>query len=308
MDELDSHTDIPNHPLGLSQVSFTLFITEPLSHSFASSIFTQQPTPLSRSASGDTLNIAVNCDEPRNPDSSTSGAIDRSRPTVILLHGYMGHPKKPWIESMALRTHQFFDANVCIVDWATLAALELNLSVAKLKEVGQRIGECLCGLVDARQESELQRVSLIGYGLGAHLAGCVGKNFNGRLGRIFGLDPLVECSEELLSAGFRLSSRDARLVQVAHTSIGTYGAYRPSGHQDFYFNNGGRSPQPGCSRLPTYQQTACSHFRAVEYLFHSMNETNEFYDTRRREKFGFFTGGKSGRFLVITGSKPPYAD
>lgn len=304
MDELDSHTVIPIlRPLRLSQEASTLFITKPLSHSFASSLFTQPP--LSHSASGDTLNIAVNCDEPRNPDSITSGAIDGSRPTVILLHGYMGHPQKPWIESMALRTHQFFDANVCIVDWATLAALELNLSVAKLKEVGHRVAECLRGVVD---DSELQRVSLIGYGLGAHLAGCVGKNFDGRLGRIFGLDPLIECSEELLSAGFRLSSRDAQLVQVAHTSIGTYGAYRPSGHQDFYFNDGGRSPQPGCNRLQTYQQTACSHFRAVEYLFHSMNETNEFYDSRRREKFGFFTSGKSGRFLVRTGSRPPYAN
>lgn len=207
---------------------------------------------------------------------------------------------------MSQRIHQFFNANVCVVDWSTLAELELELAVLKIRDVGQRVAMCLRSLVDPREEKQLARVALIGYGLGAHLAGCVGKNFNGQLGRIFGLDPLIEFTKELLSNEYRLSSSDARLVQVAHTSIGSFGAYRPSGHQDFYFNNGGRSPQPGCNILQT--SNGCSHFKAVEFMFHSLNKSHLFLDTTGTERFGFYTYGTKGSFLVKTGSKPPYVN
>lgn len=251
--------------------------------------------------------MPVNCNELTNPDHpSHSEVIDRTRPTSFLLHSYMGHGSKPWIEAMALRLHSFLDVNVCVVDWSTLAAMDVALSVLKLRDLGHRTAECVTGLV-APSVAELDRVSLIGFGLGAHLAGCVGKNLNGHVGRIFGLDPLIEFSEELRSSEYRLVPSDARLVQIAHTSIGTYGAYRPSGHQDFYFNNGGRSPQPGCGHLVKDQQGACSHFRAVEYLFHSINETNKFYDTKGKERFGYFTKGRSGSYLVKTEGKPPYS-
>lgn len=248
----------------------------------------------------------MNCDETINPDSTAAGMIDSSKPTVFLLHGYMGHSKKSWIGSMALRLHRYMNINVCFPDWSMLAALELNLSVLKLRDVGQRIAQCTRSLI-GEGERELNEVTLVGYGLGAHLAGCVGKNLSGQVGRIFGLDPLIEFSEELLSSDFRLVASDARLVQVAHTSIGAFGAYRPSGHQDFYFNDGGRSPQPGCSHFTDKQQGVCSHFRAIELMFHSLNKTNKFFDEKGQERFGFYTKGRMGRYLVKTGSKPPYS-
>lgn len=247
--------------------------------------------------------MPVDCNELASPDA---GAVDKDRPTAFLLHGYMGHWRKPWTQAMALRLHSFLNLNVCIVDWSTLAALELALSVLKLPDLGHRIAECVTKLLGS-SERDLDNVSLIGFGLGAHLAGCVGKNLRGRAGRIFGLDPLIEFSEHLRSSEYRLVASDAQLVQVAHTSIGSYGAYRPSGHQDFYFNDGGRSPQPGCGHLADYQRGACSHFRAVEYLFHSINETNKFYDTKRQERFGYMTVGKSGSYLIRTTKKPPYS-
>lgn len=247
----------------------------------------------------------MDCDDPRDPDFALPGAIDFAQETVFLLHGYMGHWKKPWIESMGKRLQNFLGVNVCIVDWSTLAALELNLSVLKLRDVGKRIGKCVRHLMGT-EAKWLKKVALIGYGLGAHLAGCVGKNLSGQVGRIFGLDPLVEFSEELLSNEYRLMASDAKLVQVAHTSIGLFGAYRPSGHQDFYFNNGGRCPQPGCSPMQNYQHSVCSHFRAVELMFHSLNKSNEFFDTKGKERFGWFTGGQRGSYLVRTGSVPPY--
>ena len=233
-------------------------------------------------------------------------AIDSTQPTVILIHGYMGDSKKPWVQSMTQRLHQLLRVNVCKVDWSTLAALDLNLSVLKLRDVGQRIGQCVRRLV-GEGEDALGNLSIVGYGLGAHLAGCAGKNLSGQVGRIFGLDPMVEFSKELLSDENRLTSRDARLVQVAHTSIGTYGTFRPCGDQDFYFNHAGQSPQPGCPLLQeSYRDKACSHFRAVEYFFHSLNKTNEFWDVNREEMFGYYTKGSKGTFLVKTNNNPPY--
>jgi hypothetical protein len=89
-------------------------------------------------------------------------------------------------------------------------------------------------------------VQLIGHSLGAHIAGNVGKFFNGTIGRITGLDPagpLFQTTSE-----DALSSDNALFVDSIHTSSGVLGQTRPTVDASFYPNRGD-PPQPGCAYL-----------------------------------------------------------
>lgn len=98
-------------------------------------------------------------------------------------------------------------------------------------------------------------IHVIGFSLGAHVAGCAGqvvKNRGRMLGRISGLDPASPLFRRQLlrEAAQKLDAGDARFVDVIHTDGGAlwtdgFGLLGPLGHVD-YFPNGGRQ-QPGCS-------------------------------------------------------------
>ena len=80
----------------------------------------------------------------------------------------------------------------------------------------------------------------------------------GRLGRITGLDP---SGPLFYSVGDRdrLDSTDAQFVDIIHTAGYWVGFTRPTGHVDF-FPNQGRAPQPGCEGSESLD-LSCSHFK-----------------------------------------------
>lgn len=93
----------------------------------------------------------------------------------------------------------------------------------------------------------LSSIHIIGFSLGAHVAGLAGKlvrtKLNTTLGRITALDPARPC---FARTEYRLGKRDAQFVHVIHSSTGVLGIAEPLGHTDVYLN-GVSAKHPECS-------------------------------------------------------------
>ncbi|CAL1546631.1 unnamed protein product [Lymnaea stagnalis] len=210
--------------------------------------------------------------------------------TVVIIHGYLENTNTEWIEQMATAILQKGDVNVVVVDWSRGANnLIYYQSAANTRVVGAVLALLLQELVSMGSEPGL--VHLIGFSLGAHVAGYAGGQVNG-IGRITGLDPAGP-SFEGTPPETRLDPTDAIFVDVIHTDgapgIGM-GTLEPMGTVDFYPNGG--MHQPACpnrvvDRLSAMFETlglsrglrgasvqtavACSHMRATHIFTYSIN-------------------------------------
>ncbi|VEN59848.1 unnamed protein product [Callosobruchus maculatus] len=111
----------------------------------------------------------------------------------------------------------------------------------------------------------LEKTQLVGEGIGAHVAGEVGKKLNGEIFGIIGLDPTYPAGKEIS----KLGKTDAKRVEVIHTE-GSAGYPSSMGTLDFFVNGG--IVQPGCDKfnLKPEQQKACSHSRSWLYYKESL--------------------------------------
>lgn len=123
-----------------------------------------------------------------------------------------------------------------MVDWETLAASPCYPEAVDYTEfVGQLTGYKI-------KEIRPEKTHVIGYSLGAHVAGIAGQINAKKIARITGLDPAtIMFPKDPNTRG--LDRSDAQNVDVIHTSV--LGFTTPLGHADFYVN-GGRT-QSGCS-------------------------------------------------------------
>ncbi|CAN7991906.1 unnamed protein product, partial [Ixodes pacificus] len=150
------------------------------------------------------------------------------------------------------------DCNFVIVLWTKGAKKPLyNIAAANTALVGRQIALLLQNLTGEFPETvSYSEVHLIGFSLGAHVAGFCGRYFslrtNETIGRITGLDP---ANALFTNSGVHLRASDADFVDVIHTnrgkaSSGKMGIDKMCGHVDFYPNGGSR--QPGCSWFSTF--------------------------------------------------------
>ncbi|XP_011929982.1 PREDICTED: endothelial lipase isoform X3 [Cercocebus atys] len=131
-----------------------------------------------------------------------------------------------------------------------------------------------------KDDFSLGNVHLIGYSLGAHVAGYAGNFVKGTVGRITGLDPAGPMFEGA-DIHKRLSPDDADFVDVLHTYTRSFGLsigiQMPVGHIDIYPNGG--DFQPGCGLNDVLGSMAygtitevvkCEHERAVHLFVDSL--------------------------------------
>jgi pancreatic triacylglycerol lipase len=129
--------------------------------------------------------------------------------------------------------------NVIVVDWGA-GAKTLNYIAARNRV--SNVGTVVAQFIDFLATSCGVVISIVGHGLGAHVAGMAGKQTtSGQVHTIFGLDPArplfyVERPTE------RLAAQDAQYVESIVTSGGVLAMFEPSGISTFYPNGGARQP------------------------------------------------------------------
>ncbi|RWS29613.1 pancreatic lipase-related protein 2-like protein [Leptotrombidium deliense] len=159
---------------------------------------------------------------------------------------------------------------IIFVDWGKTAFSPLYFpSAVNAQVVADVVSAFIRTLVDLR-DAKTRTFHLIGFSLGAHISGFVGKRLKGkyRLNRITGLDPASPLFEGTPSS--RIDKGDADFVEIIHTYSGSFisgfSILDAIGTVDFYVNGGQR--QPGCSDPPFGAITgSCIRFLLVLEVF-----------------------------------------
>lgn len=214
-------------------------------------------------------------------------AFEPNRPTRVIVHGFGSNCDNVWVYEMRSALMAVEECNVLCVDWEGGASMPNYLrAAANTRLVGKQLAMLLQGFakhIDLRFED----VHLIGFSLGAHVAGFAGSELR-NISRITGLDPAGPLFE-FQDPRARLDRSDAKFVDVIHSNgetliLGGLGAAQPLGHVDFY-PNGGRV-QHGCSNLfvgavsdfvlpwaaaSVEGRSLCNHRRAYKFFTDSVS-------------------------------------
>lgn len=225
-----------------------------------------------------------------NAESITNSYFNREHPTRFTIHGWTGDSDSSINAEIRDAYLQLGEFNVIFVDWG--AGAQTPNYVAARNRVGPT-GTALGAFIQYLSEvtgASTREMTIIGYSLGAHVAGFAGKALSGqfRLGGIVSLD----AARPLFSPDRpdqRLDVRDAEYVESFHTNIGTLGFDDPLGHASFYPNFGRR--QPGCGVDPA---GGCAHGRSHRLFTESLNSEIGFY-ARQCRSFADVTRGSCVR-------------
>lgn len=208
--------------------------------------------------------------------------FNSSQVTRIIVGGYFAKEDEEWIDEVVRQWHILDpSSNIIKVSWADANRGLYHTAAYNSRIVGRQLSLFLYYL-DHMFDIDLDKFHLVGHSLGAHIAGFVGSDNEGRIARITGLDPAGPIFVEL-NASMRLDQTDAKFVDVVHTNGGTItkgalGMSIPSGHVDYYCNGG--SLQPGCyfssvtkSIMDPVERVACSHRRSYRYFIEIIKMT-----------------------------------
>lgn len=222
-----------------------------------------------------------------NETTLSESRLNSSLPIKIIIHGFGSGGRRPWVLDMVYKLLDYEDVNVIVVDWEKGAMLPNYVQAAgNTRSVGHKIA-CLIKSINAKYGLTGNSYHLIGFSLGAHVAGFAGMEIRNStnvsrlwINRITGLDPASPLFEGY-EANDRLDPSDAQFVDVIHSNgdgvlRGGFGSLQPMGHVDFY-PNGGRV-QVGCNSVLLSAlsdiiygkwQSLCNHRRALNFFMDS---------------------------------------
>ena len=224
--------------------------------------------------------------------------LDPSLRTIFLIHGWLDTKATAefWWRPI-LNTVRKFNSHrdqehergyqVIFVDWSGGSSSSYYLpAVSNLRVAAGVLSHMITILVDDLN-FDPSLIRLIGFSLGAHLAGFAGKLLTGkhRLAWITGLEP-ANAFFELSSPAGSIFRSDARYVDIVHTSSGSvwqgFSKVGPLGCTDFYVNGASGSRQAGCEEdMPlgaiggffSYRRP-CAHDRSP-LLFATLHSTDD---------------------------------
>lgn len=230
---------------------------------------------------------------------------------MLIVHGFTDNKNRFWMNRMVRDVAELTDSNACIVDWSRLALIEYTIAAGNVNRVGEEIGDFLLSL---NVTIPLENVSIIGHSLGAHIAGAAGTKTYGEIDAIYGIDPAHPLfTFPMRPPSERLDSKDAKFVQVIHTTSGGVGTPFFLGHQD-WFADDGKAPQKGCEigvialdpNALAPLSLPCSHLRALEIFRFALDQKNVFKPFVGDDLYGYWSKRKPGVYYFPTVAKRPY--
>lgn len=249
-----------------------------------------EPIPFAATANDVTLYLYTheNKDDPETIKSLDINELVNSKyynpqkMNVFMVHGWQGGYDTPAPQVVKNSLLEAFDENVFLVDWSQLASKFYLTSKASIPNLAKLLARFI---QDLYTEFSLNghNIRLIGHSLGAHFAGCIGKELNGTVDYILGLDPAGP-GYTSQNTNERLDETDARFVQVIHTNGGMLGYKGQLGHADYYPNGG--SKQTGCG---TDLLGSCAHARSYEYFAESVEKSD--FHARECESYDTYKNG-----------------
>ncbi|XP_054569781.1 lipase member H isoform X4 [Eptesicus fuscus] len=199
------------------------------------------------------------------------GNLNVTKKTTFIIHGFRPTGSPPvWIGDLVEGLLSVEDMNVIVVDWNRGATTIIyNHAADKTRKVATVLKEFIDHMLT--KGASLDDIYMIGVSLGAHISGFVGEEYNGKLGRITGLDPAGPLFNGKPPED-RLDPSDAQFVDVIHSDIDALGYKEPLGNIDFYPNGG--LDQPGCPKtiFGGMQYFKCDHQKSVYLYLASLRE------------------------------------
>ncbi|KAJ8730672.1 hypothetical protein PYW08_002085 [Mythimna loreyi] len=194
-------------------------------------------------------------------------AFNRDNNTIVLIHGHRGSARTPFNTLITDNILRFQEPhNVIVVDWERDASYSYSTASGRVPFVARDLENLLIRFITS--SVQVSNFHLVGFGLGAHIAGIANRWYSEQygyaegVGRITGLDP---SGSGWGTNSQRLRNTDAGYVEVIHTDgsgVLANGIGTAIGDVNFYVNGG--SNQPGCLTH------SCSHNRAYEIFAASM--------------------------------------
>ncbi|CAG9790511.1 unnamed protein product [Diatraea saccharalis] len=180
-----------------------------------------------------------------------SSNFNANRRTIVLVHGWRGSPNS---QSNTLLVPAFLaaeDVNVIVVDWSTGAGtINYATAVTNTFTSGVSVAQFINWLNSASGASPA-RYHLVGFSLGAHQVGIIGRHVQGAVAYITGLDA---AGPGWNNNDHRFRENDGAYTELIHTNAGVTGFLSPLAHVSFYPNGGVN--MPGCAFV-----SDCSHAR-----------------------------------------------
>ncbi|XP_071038213.1 pancreatic lipase-related protein 2 isoform X1 [Parasteatoda tepidariorum] len=234
--------------------------------------------------------------------------LNPSHPLKFITHGFGGKNNLTWVWNMKSALLEAEEVNVIVIDWSLGARVPYYIQAAVNTELVGAEAAVLYYRIKDKLGIQEKDLHLIGFSLGAHVVGFIGKRMQElrgtKPGRITGLDPASPLFEDE-DENVHLSKNDAEFVDVVHTNAdllmyGGVGIEKPIGHVDYYPNGGKR--QPGCPStikgiffdiFKNLRERVCNHERAVHLFTDSvLNRTPCEYTAYRCENYKDFELGK----------------
>ncbi|XP_014674903.1 PREDICTED: inactive pancreatic lipase-related protein 1-like [Priapulus caudatus] len=168
------------------------------------------------------------------PEKIKESFFNPKKETKILIHGFRQATYENWLWEMGAELLAEGDYNVIVVDWQKGAAGLYAKATANARLVGKDIQNLYgaFGDVYGALKVSASRFHLIGYAMGAHVAGYAGGQGRGIrfLGRITGMDP-TDPSFQWTNAYIRLDESDASFVDVIHSDSKGWNEYVHCNHR-----------------------------------------------------------------------------